>query len=55
MDFTGLRYLVLFGPGKYNITCFFHNYARIKLVHMILCLIIKSVFNINQNHYYCIN
>ena len=44
---------------------FSHNYARIKLFYMILCfqkkkltlhnviIIIQSVFNKNQNHYYC--
>ena len=78
--YDGTRYLVLFGPEKYDaihnriryvisqesgITYVFsHNYARIKIdlyyslpLEKTLTLqndiiLIKSVFNKNQNHYY---
>ena len=52
--YNGTRCLVLFGPEKYDASCnkirylvsqktsiiyvFSRNYARIKLIHMILCL-----------------
>ena len=63
--YDGTKYLELFGPEKYNtiykrirylvsqksgITyALSHNYPRIKIDVIIL---IESVFNKNQNHYY---
>ena len=62
----GTRYLVLFGPvsSKWYYICFSHNYAKIKIdyydslplkeiltFHNVIILI-KSVFNKDQNQYY---
>ena len=77
--YDGARYLILFGPEKYDaiynrirylisqkkgITYVFcHNYAKIKIesydslplektLTLYIIILIKSVLNKNQNHYY---